>query len=128
MPNKNYNKGRAFEYKTINYLRKKGYWCVRAWGSKGVYDLMAVPISTNPHIPFGVLQELVPLSIKKPLTLLPRFFKGSLLIQAKTNGYVPPKELEKIKQNLSKDATSLISFDYKHKVHFKSIDGEIQII
>ncbi len=128
MPNKNYVAGRNFEYATINYLKKKGYWCVRAWASKGVYDILAVPMSTNPNIPFGLLSALVPLSIKKPLTLLPRFFKGSLLIQAKLNGYVKPAERETIKQNLHIDSTSLISFKYKTKVKFKSIDNEVVII
>jgi len=124
----NYKKGRGFEYSTINYLRRKNYWCVRAWGSKGVYDILAIPKSENKTIPFGLLETLVPLSIKKQLHELIRFFKGALLIQAKTNGYVKPTERETLRKTTFPNATSLISYSSNRHVKFKSIGGEVVII
>ena len=43
MPNKNYVKGRAFEYRIIAYLRERGYYVQRSYASKGVFDLLAIP-------------------------------------------------------------------------------------
>lgn len=40
--NKNYIKGRNFEYRTMRALRKLGYYCVRKFGSKGYEDILAV--------------------------------------------------------------------------------------
>lgn len=47
MPNKNYIKGRSFEYRIIAYLRKRGYYVQRSYASKGVFDILA--ISSKKH-------------------------------------------------------------------------------
>lgn len=39
--NRNYIKGRNFEYRTMRKLRKLGYYCVRKFGSKGQEDIFA---------------------------------------------------------------------------------------
>lgn len=41
MVSKNYNTGRKYEYKTMNYLKSKGYRCIRSAGSHGVFDVTA---------------------------------------------------------------------------------------
>ena len=71
LSNKNYVKGRNFEYRTQNFLRKIGYYTIRSYGSKGLYDLIAVPRRTIAKY---------------------KYPKLPLLIQCKYNGYVPPKE------------------------------------
>ena len=43
MPNRNYQKGRAFEYKTKKEYEKKGYLVFRTAGSHSVADLIAIP-------------------------------------------------------------------------------------
>jgi hypothetical protein len=42
MPNGNYTSGRAFEYKAKHQLEQEGYLVIRAAGSHGPWDLMAV--------------------------------------------------------------------------------------
>lgn len=42
MVNKNYNRGRAFEYRVKKHLEKKGYFVVRSAGSKSPFDLVAI--------------------------------------------------------------------------------------
>ena len=42
MPNKNYISGRNFEYRVMAKLRNNGYYVMRAYGSKGMYDLVAI--------------------------------------------------------------------------------------
>lgn len=124
MPNVNYVKGRTFEYRVIHYLRAKGYYCIRAWGSKGVYDIIAIPKKDNPTIPFDLLQILVPLSIKQNLLSLAKHFKNSILIQAKFNGYVPPKEFKVLRASTSKSAKSLIAYNKKGKILFKDLSSD----
>jgi len=43
MVNKNYVAGRGFEYRIIKWLVNKGYYVVRAYASKGIFDLVATP-------------------------------------------------------------------------------------
>lgn len=38
----NYEKGRAYEYKTIRILESAGYDCTRAAGSHGVWDVVGI--------------------------------------------------------------------------------------
>jgi len=42
MPNKKYIRGRAYEYKAKRVLEEQGYTVIRASGSHGKWDLMAV--------------------------------------------------------------------------------------
>jgi len=37
-----YRIGRAFEYATMNKLRKFGFYCIRKFGSKGFEDIIAI--------------------------------------------------------------------------------------
>ena len=43
MVNKNYVAGRSFEYRIIKFLINRGYYVVRSYASKGVFDLVATP-------------------------------------------------------------------------------------
>lgn len=45
-PNKNYTAGRAFEYKRKKYWTEQGYDVIRASGSHGPYDLVALRAGT----------------------------------------------------------------------------------
>src|SRR6185295_12494873 len=47
--NRHYIKGRSFEYKVRNYLLDRGYWVIRAAGSKGCADLVALAPAHYPH-------------------------------------------------------------------------------
>ena len=80
MAGKNYKIGRNFEYRVQNYLRKIGYYVVRSYASKGLYDLIAIPNKFISEYKYP----------KKPL-----------LIQCKSNGYVKPSELENLKKTTS---------------------------
>jgi len=42
MTNKNYNSGRAFEYRVKKFLESKGYYVLRSAGSHSPIDLLAV--------------------------------------------------------------------------------------
>jgi len=68
MTNKNYNRGRAFEYRVKRFLENRGYMCFRSAGSHSVADLIA---------------------FKRKTSLLPNV----LLIQAKYgNARISPRE------------------------------------
>lgn len=101
MASKNYQIGRNFEYRVIAYLRKLGYYCLRAYGSKGLYDILAIP------------------PIKKP-----EIRNYPLMIQAKSNGYIHPKELQELKDNDKWQGFPLIAFKKDHKLKFRSLNGE----
>lgn len=124
MANSSYVKGRSFEYRVISYFRAKQYYCIRAWGSKGVYDIIAIHKPSNPTIPFDLLQVLVPLSIKQNLLSLAKHFKKSVLIQAKYNGYVHPKELKVLKASTSKHAKSVVAYNSNGKILFKDLSSK----
>jgi len=79
----------------MNFLRKRGYFCIRSYASKGPFDIVAVPPS-----------------------------KGStLLIQAKYNGYVPKYEIQQLKE-IQKKIWGLVTIAYSenHKLRFKSLN------
>jgi hypothetical protein len=40
MPNVRYNSGRYYEYKTMTWLKERGYQCIRSAGSKGPIDVV----------------------------------------------------------------------------------------
>lgn len=94
MPSSNYVKGRRFEYSTMSFLRKNGYYCIRSYGSKGLFDVIAVPSKIN------------------TLTDYPA---GTLLIQCKTNGYVPPAERERLKKSHWEGTAIIVYRDKKTK-------------
>ena len=76
MPNRNYIKGRAFEYRVKKYLEKAGFYVMRAYASKGVFDLIAVP----------------------PSSMTLTMDREAWMIQCKTNGYIRPAERAALKQ------------------------------
>ncbi len=101
MANRNYQKGRAFEYRIMKFLRNKGYYCLRAYASKGLYDIIAIP----------------------PKVDVEGWFNYPLLIQAKTNGYVPPKEREEL-ANEKWQGTVLIVWNDNGKIAMRTVKGE----
>ena len=112
MTNRNYIKGRNFEYRVIKYLRGKGYYCIRAYASKGLFDIIAVPPNAGIMTSDGD--------------------KFPLLIQAKYNGQVPNKEMDVL---LSKQwewfGIILIAWsdvNNKNKLSFYDLKGEDVII
>jgi Holliday junction resolvase len=56
MPNRNYQRGRAFEYKVKKHYESLGWFVVRAAGSKGPADLLAVPGWDDPAIGVMTIQ------------------------------------------------------------------------
>jgi len=73
MANKNYVKGYNFERRVLAYLWRHGYHSIRSYGSKGVFDILAIA-------PKGRLNK-------------------SLAIQAKNNknkGYCSPQERKRL--------------------------------
>lgn len=43
MPNRNYNRGRYYEYKKMKELREQGWeYIIRAAGSHGIFDIIAI--------------------------------------------------------------------------------------
>ena len=105
MSNRNYIRGRNFEYRVIAYLRKLGYYCIRAFASKGLYDIIAIPPIRKPEIR-----------------------NYPLMIQAKSNGYIHPKELQELKDNDKWQGFPLIAYKENHKLKFRSLNGEEIII
>lgn len=75
---------------------------MRAYGSKGMYDILAI----YPFVDFG-------------------WYNYPLLIQAKLNGYVPPKEREHLKDMEWKyQGMTVIAYrDKKHKLRFRNLNG-----
>ena len=101
MSSKNYEIGRRFEYRVQNYLRAKGYYVVRSYASKGVYDLIAIP-PTN-----GDFQNY------------------PLGIQCKTNGYLPPKERQRFSDvGNNWQLWPILAFRKSRKLIFKDIKTE----
>ena len=101
MSNKNYIRGRAFEYSVMAFFRKRGYYCLRAYGSKGLYDVIAIP----PKHKTGI-------------------FNYPLLIQANLIGYVPPKERAKLEDEKWQGMV-LIAFKGENKrIAFRTNSGE----
>jgi Holliday junction resolvase len=91
MPNRNYITGRNFEYRVKAYLESLGYFVMRSCGSKGVYDLIAVPPANKNKIPIS-------------------FVTGkALLIQCKKRDYVHPEEMERLQKTSRKlDAQAFV--------------------
>jgi len=117
MANKNYVKGRNFEYAVMRYLRKRGYYCMRAYGSKGLYDVIAIPSRYT--------------SGQESLDDYGFDYQIPLLVQAKFNGYVPKQEREKLTKHDKWAGITLIAFSKRKKkeakvgfVTFKTLDGK----
>jgi len=99
---KNYEIGRRFEYRTMGFFRKIGYYVIRAYGSKGLYDLIAVP-STEAS------------SYKYP--------KLPFLIQCKNHGKISKQELDNLIKNDKWNGIVVIAFSKKGKMTFRNLQG-----
>ena len=85
----------------MKFLRTKGYYCLRAYASKGLYDVIAIPPKVDK---IG-------------------WFNFPLLIQAKTNGYVPPKEREELSKEKWQGRV-LIAWNDGGKIAMRTISGQ----
>ena len=102
MASRNYEIGRRFEYRVQNFFRKYGYYVIRAYASKGLLALIAVP----PYIDEN-------------------WYNFPLGIQCKKNGYVPKAEREKLLENATKWQMNIaIAWsDKNHKMRMRTLDG-----
>ena len=102
LASKNYVRGRQFEYRVQNFLRKLGYYVNRSYASKGMLDLIAIP----PAAKVG-------------------FYNQTLGIQAKLNGYVKPTDRESLESCKDKwQMTILIAWNEKGKLKFRTLDSQ----
>lgn len=102
MVNKNYRIGRSFEYRVQAYLRKRGFYVVRQYASKGLVDLVAIYPSNGD------------------------FYNLTLMIQCKSNGYVPPDEMKKLLE-CEKRWQGWIIIAYKDEnkhIAFRTLNGQ----
>jgi hypothetical protein len=74
MPNKQYLKGRRFEYKRKAAWEKRGYSVMRTAGSHGAFDLIAVPVR-NPVAVVELIQCKVTGTLKKAQRLGEAFLR-----------------------------------------------------
>ena len=97
MSNKNYNRGRAFEYRVKKYFEDKGYLVVRSAGSKSPFDLVAIPTKEYEE---------------------DNGFSNVLLIQCKYGAKISKKERDKITNiddNLSVGVSTVIAWAKPYK-------------
>ena len=102
MANKNYVSGRGFEYRVVKWLKDRGYYVVRAYASKGIFDLVAAPPKSSR-------------------------FRGTLLIQAKYSRSGKVKISSKEKSRLAAatrryKATSCYAFNEGRKLRWKLVN------
>ena len=77
MSNRNYIKGRAYEYKAKKVLEEQGYTVVRTAGSHGPWDLMAIKEGTDEPV------KCVQIKVTKSEDQLKRLLRG---FKPQTNG------------------------------------------
>ena len=105
MVNRNYVKGRNFEYAGMRYLRKRGYYCMRAYASKGLFDVIAIPPAVK---------------------LDNKWYNFPLGIQCKYNGQVPKDEREKLLKSANKWQMNIViawSDQKTHRFRVRGLDG-----
>ena len=106
MSNRNYVIGRRFEYRVQNFFRKYGYYVLRAYASKGLVDLIAIP-------PF--IDE--------------KWYNYPLGIQCKKDkrgtGYVDKEEMQTLKECSKKWQMNIVIIwsDKKGKLKMRATDG-----
>lgn len=85
----------------MEHFRKLGYYCVRSYASKGLFDFIAVSPNTDTTLTW----------------------RGTLLVQCKTNGYVRPSELNELKlASMRYMGTVLLAWiGENHEIQFKEI-------
>jgi len=102
MSNKNYVSGRNFEYRIAKWLKDRGYYVVRAYASKGIFDLVAAPPKSSR-------------------------LRGTLLIQAKYSRSGKVKISSKEKSRLAASsrrykATCCYAYNEGRKLRFKLVN------
>ena len=100
--NYNYQKGRRLEYDVMDLLREKGYYTIRSYASKGIFDVIAVRPQYEPNM------DHYP-----------------LMIQCKTNGYIPPKEREELKLASERYQGWVVIAYRQNGIKFKALNGEV---
>ena len=104
MASKNYEIGRRFEYRVQNWFRKYGWYVMRAYASKGLVDLIAIPPYNENNI------HNIPLGI-----------------QAKRNGYVAKDERKTLQENEKKWQMMIViawSDKKSRKLRMRCVNGE----
>ena len=79
MVNKNYVAGRNFEYRIIKWLVDRGYYVVRSYASKGVFDLVLHLLDHPNFLERFVCKRNTQGKVKLKLTLKKRSDWESLL-------------------------------------------------
>jgi len=102
MASKNYVSGRGFEYRVLNWLRDRGYYVVRSYASKGIFDLVATPPKSSR-------------------------FRGTFLIQAKYSRTGKVKISSKEKSRLAASsrrysATCILAYNENRSLRFKLVN------
>jgi len=105
-------KGNDWEWKCINWLKELGFFIIKSYLSRGTIDFSATP----PEFDYR------PLKNKLTTSSYDWIFQKQLLVQAKLNGYVPPKERNRLR-NLAKKHKSrarvVIMFQQNNQFAFK---------
>lgn len=82
--NRNYKRGRNFEYRVKRFFENRGYWVIRSYASKGAADLHC--IKPMPHIGSEVIHvQCKGYSLKR----LPEIERRALITLAKLTGGTP---------------------------------------
>lgn len=103
MANKNYVRGRQFEYRVMYFFRKLEYYVQRSYASKGLLDIICIP----------------------PRNAKEGYYNETIGIQAKLNGYVKPEERKILKSSEPKWQMKIyIAWNEKGKLKFRTLDGQ----
>lgn len=102
--NKNYLKGYRFERRVSAYFRGKGFYAMESRGSKGLFDIIAIPPVESHHYP-----------------------TQPLLIQAKTGQSSRSKAraaIPNLKEHSPKwHGIPLIAYNQDHKIIIENLNG-----
>ena len=87
MPNKNYQRGRRFEWEVKKDLEKQGYAVMRTAGSHGAYDLIAIYDGTSLYVRFIQCKVVKKLTDGVKKTLLKELKTSSPVTKAYCSDY-----------------------------------------
>ena len=101
MSNKNYQKGYRFEKRVANFFRNIGYYAIESRGSKGLYDVIAIPSEAisdykYPEVP--------------------------LMIQCKNKKYVEPSVYKNIIHHHKWKGIPLMASNRDRKIYLENMD------
>lgn len=117
MVNRNYQRGRAFEYRVLFLLREMDYYIIRSYASKGVADLLAV----SPRIEHPKMKEYG-LILGESL-----FIQCKKTKAYKKTGGVGPEEMKSLARAAVRyNATVLIAHSPKRKIEFIRVVPNIE--